>query len=213
MERATPASKNILKPLTVATLGVVGLVYLADYLSERKKVTPIWKYNTKPPSAFEWEKYTRIITNPLMKTFAGGIVSHFWDWTKIPDQADYSQRWIQSTDNFYDKFVGKKLNPFLHALAHMASGVQQVFTIGLDVDQIKELGLEVNGYHYSFQMRGQDKIQKSRILVPPNEKVRILVGSMSQRVLALKTEGEELPIIIEGPFDRDDKAVKDLRQF
>jgi hypothetical protein len=205
-----PSQKDTLKGVAAGATAL-GLACLAEYLSEKAKVTPIWEYQSDPELPLQWDKYTRIVTNPLMKLFAGGIVSHHWDWIRIPEREDYSHRWVKSQgDSFYQRFEGKKLTPFHHALAHVASGVQEVYILGLDQDKV---GKEIKEYYYAFQVAGQEEVSKSRIVIPSNEQVRILVSTYPTRVLALDKDHNELPSIALGPFKRNDPKVKHLRQF
>lgn len=196
------------KKLKIAGLLGLGLIFLADYLSERKKSTPIWHYHSNPRLKLNWDKHVRLLTNPFMKLFAGGIVSHHWDWNHIPDSKKYSHKWLKpKKDAFYGKFDQKSIGFFHHVRAHMATGVQEVCVLSLKKPK------QTKSYHYAFQVKGDKMISKSRIVIPAYEKVRILISTKPLRVLALDDENKELPTIIKGPFDRSDKRFQGLRQF
>ncbi len=198
----------------LAAVAAVGLAYFADFLSERRRPTPIWSYKSNPGFPLNWDKYARIATNPLMKLVAGDIVSHHWDWTRMPDREDYSQQWYEpNEDKFYDRFGDKKLNFIDHAKAHVISGVQEVSVLGLDLDQLGKNARNPEGYHYAYQVNGEEGINMCRILIPIQDQVRILVSTEPLRVLTLDPDGNELPSIVKGPFKRNDPRFKRLRQF
>lgn len=198
----------------LAVASVVAATYLMDYLAERKKPTPIWEYETRPPHTLGWDKLVRVVSNPLMKLVAGGIISHHWDWLQIPDREDYSERWVEpKQDRWYGKFEGKKITILHHALGHTIWGIRDAYTLGLDLEQLVQQGQETNGFHYGFQVEGMNHILRSRILIPPTERVKLLISTRPLRVLALDSENNEFPSLVEGPIDRRSPQYKSLRQF
>lgn len=195
-----------------AAAGIIALVYFADYLSEKRKPTPIWGYKSNPPHQLDWDRYVRVVSNPLMKLVAGGIVAHHWDWVQIPDREDYSQKWLPPISNrWYARYDTDNITILHQVLAHTILGLQDTYLLGLNAEQLTEQ--EVEGFHYGFQAEGQHNITRSRILISYNEQIRLLKGTRPLRVLALDSENNELPSIVEGPFNRRDKRVRDLRQF
>ena len=200
-------SKN--KTTLGATIILSG-VALYEYFSERKRHTPIWRYNSHPKLSYDWDKAVRILTNPLMKAAAGGIVNHFYDWVEIEDKDSYHQKWLtDKDDDFYSKFKGE-INIPQHALAHSRLGVQTVYTLSLNQNNLPK---DLEGYHYAFQVPGMKTLKVNRLQIKPGETVKILKSSGDLRVLALDKDGNELEAIIEGPFQRTDKSLKNLRQL
>ena len=166
---------NCRKAMGIGVLGALSATYLRDYLSERGRTTPIWEYRSNPSRPLEWDRAVRVISNPLMKLVADGIVSHSWDWVAIPDRDEYSQRWLQPPrDRWYENYEPKSLTILHHALAHTIFGIQDVYILGVDQDKLKKQGRKAEGYYYGFQAEGDERIIKNRILVPTNEEIRIL---------------------------------------
>lgn len=199
---------------TLIALGLIGMAYVADYLSERRRRTPIWALRSNPSLPLDCDRIARIYTNPVMKLLAGGIVSHHSDWLPINDRNEYSQNWfIPKSDQFYTRFGDKELGILDHARAHLATGVQEALVLGLDQEKLAEQGQNPEGYHYAFQVEGQTKISRSRIVIPSTEQVRILLSTKPLRVLTLDNDNQELPLKVEGPFNRNNPGVKHLRQF
>jgi hypothetical protein len=210
--RKNQDTSNILKAGLLAT---VAGAYALDYLDEIDRQTPIWEYRSDPKLPLEWDRGLRVLGNPLMKLIAGGIISHHWDWISIPDKEEYSQRWVRpSSDKFYNIFTNHRLNPLYHALAHLSTGIQEVCVLGLDWSQIRgKKAEEIEGYHYAFQSEGQEDVRKSRIIVPGEEQIRLLISTKPLRILALDDQNRELPSVVHGPIDRNDPYFKNLRQF
>lgn len=193
---------------------VVGATYLLDYLDERRRLTPVWEYETRPPHTADWDRVVRIASNPLMKLVAGGIISHHWDWMQIPDKDDYRGNWVEpNQDRFYGRFGDSKLTILHHVLGHTIWGIKDAYTLGLDMELLNQQGVETKGFHYGFQVEGMEHIHKSRILIPPTERVKLLISTRPLRVLALDSNDNELPAKVEGPINRGDPQFKQLRQF
>ena len=189
---------------------VLGAIAAWEYFDEKKRQTQVWNYNSHPKLSYDWDKAVRILTNPLMKAAAGGIVNHFYDWVEIEDKDSYHQKWLtDKDDDFYSKFKGE-INIPQHALAHSRLGVQTVYTLSLNQNNLPK---DLEGYHYAFQVPGMKTLKVNRLQIKPEETVKILKSSGDLRVLALDKDGNELEAIIEGPFQRSDKSLKNLRQL
>ncbi|MEK6878963.1 MAG: hypothetical protein AABY22_05115, partial [Nanoarchaeota archaeon] len=131
--------------LSISSGAILGAITMWEYLDEKKRQTQIWNYNSHPPQPLDWDKLVRILTNPLMKAGAGGIVNHFYDWIDLEDRDSYSQNWLTEVDDdFYKRFQGSIGIP-QHALAHSRLGVQTVYTLRLNPESISDnLGVSFN---------------------------------------------------------------------
>jgi hypothetical protein len=191
---------------------LIGIIFLVDFLLEIRKNTPIWEYNSSPSFPLNWDVWVRVITNPLVKLAAGGIISHFWDWRKVKGLTLSGNNWVWSKkDNFYRKFKGKRLNIVDHAQAHLLSGISEVYILRVDAKLLKDNNIKY--FHYAYRVWEQDVVYINRILIPIEEPIKILVSATRADPLALNEENKELPLILEGPFKRTDKKVYGLRQF
>lgn len=214
MEIHSQSSIDRRKAVGLITAGIVGATYLLDYLDERGRQTSIWEYETRPQHTLNWDKLVRVASNPLMKLVAGGIISHHWDWMQIPDREDYRGNWVEpKQDRFYGKFEGKKVTILHHALGHTIWGIRDAYTLGLDLEELRQHCFDTDGFHYGFQVEGMDHISRSRVLIPPTERVKLLISTRPLRVLALDSNNNELPATVEGPIDRRDPEYRALRQF
>ncbi len=138
MEIVPQPSIDRKKAAGLITVGAIGAAYLLDFLDERRRQTPIWEYETRPPHALDWDKLARIASNPLMKLVAGGIISHHWDWMQLPDREDYKGNWVEpKQDRFYSRFEGRKVTILHHALGHTIWGIKDAYTLGLDLEQLE----------------------------------------------------------------------------
>ena len=89
MEIIPQSSIDRKKAVELIAAGVLSATYLMDYLDERRRQTPIWEYETRPPHTMDWDRLVRIASNPLMKLVAGGIISHHLDWMAVPMREGY----------------------------------------------------------------------------------------------------------------------------
>lgn len=214
MEIHSQSSIDRRKVVGLITAGIVGATYLLDYLDERRRQTSIWEYETRPQHTLNWDKLVRVASNPLMKLVADGIISHHWDWVKISDRQDYKGNWVESKqDRFYERFGDRKLTILHHALGHTIWGIRDAYALSLDLEELVQQGVEADGFHYGFQVEGMMHVHKNRILIPPSEKIKLLISTRPMRVLALDSDNNELPAKVEGPISRRDPGFKGLRQF
>jgi hypothetical protein len=198
-----------------AAAGALVIMLWLDYKDERNKKTPIWDLHSDPKLPFDWDRYARILTNPIMKMLAGGIVSHHPDWIKkIPDREEYSKTWYTPLkDKFYDRFQKRQLSILDHARGHMRSGVQEVLVVKRNKKLLNGQLRPGEGVHLAFQTEGQTDFKKDRKVIPGDEAVRFLISTRRVRVIIVDANNNEVPSIIEGPIDRNHRSVRSLRQF
>lgn len=201
------------KAAGLVAAGVVGATYLLDYLEERRRQTPIWQYKTRPPHALDWDRLVRVVSNPLMKLVAGGIISHHWDWMQIPIKEEYQGVWLPPSENPLVQNLERGKLTLLHRMLAHTVVWQEAYTLGLDRSKLGPRWPEIEGFHYGWNLAEFDHVVRSRILIPKEEKIKILIGAMPPRVLGLDSDNNELPLLVEGPIERRDPNYRALRQF
>jgi hypothetical protein len=213
MEIIRSVSLDSKKAAGLVVAGALGVTYLLDYLDERKRPTPIWKYQSRPPHPLGWDRLVRVASNPLMKLVAGGIISHHWDWMKVPMRDQYQGIWLPESQNPQVQNLEKgNLTLLHHVLAHTFIW-QQAYILGLDQSKIGDEWPKIEGFHYGWQLAEFDHVVKSRIFIPKEEQIMVLIGAKSPRVIALDSENNEFPLQVVGPKDRSDPEIKQLRQL
>lgn len=196
-----------------AAAGFVGAAYVIDYLDERRKQTPVWEYEARPPHILDWDKLVRVASNPLMKLVAGGMISHHWDWVQVPIKDEYEGVWLPPSKNpIVQNFERGDFTLLHHMLAHSVVW-QEAYALGLDRSKLNTEWFGIQGFHYGWHLAEFGSVVRSRILIPREEQIKILIGAKSPRVMALDSDNNELPLLVEGPFDRRDPQYRHLRQF
>jgi hypothetical protein len=105
-----------------------------------------------------------------------------------------------------------KFTPFHHALAHSKLGVQEVMVLKLDEKRISGVN-NMQGFHLSFQVAGHNRVFKSRVVVPRNDEIKILISNVPLFIRSLDSHDNGLPSILEGPFHRYDPILSKSRQM
>lgn len=183
-----------------------GVIYLADYLSERGKVTPIWEYRSHPPQPLDFDRYVHIISNPLMKIIADGMVMHIWDAVEQPIDDRYRGVIIPE-----DPKARPRRNLLEAALVDTRFGWQTVFAMALD-RTIPDFDLP-DTWQIAYVAIGESRGQRCRIGIPNKEQILMLVGDKSYRFFALDLAGNELPLVAQGPYHRRSEYIRGRRLF
>ncbi len=181
-------------------VGISAAALIADYLAERRKPTPIWKYRSNPPQPSDFDRYIRVLTNPLVNAIADGMIMHVWDAMSVPLNPQWTG--IDLPGN-----PGERQKTHLLSNAHADTrwGWKRSYVLGVDLEKVAELGLTPEDWHYAYDIKPElgkieRDIEKCRIIMPLEEQARILVGPKPFTVFVLDTENNELPLKIVGKY-------------
>lgn len=188
--------------IVVATLAAV---YVADFLAERRKTTPIWKYRSFPPHPLEWDRSFRVLSSPVMKLVADGMIMHQWDAKEQPIDENYVG-WVMPGD----LNAKPRRNLLEAAIVDTRFGWQTVYKMGLNQGsdhRLPEL------WQVAYAPLGGNTGQRCRIAIPQREQILMLAGDQPYKFFALDLEGNELPLIANGPYHRRSQEIKGKRLF
>ena len=193
--------KNVLKAAGVGA----AVWYGATYFDESGRRTPIWKYVEHPRRAGDWDRVVRVLTEPQVR-LADDIIDHGWDLVREPKPKGLRGMLFPA-----DPKAFPRKNVWDDIRVDFPFGWQKAAVVGLDTVRLNERHQAPKGWNCVFAFDDEDVMTRCRIVIPPHESVRILLGDRPTRVFTLDLDGNELPSRGRALIHRRDPRFKNLR--